>query len=118
MATSITHRATGIAMAAGTVLIVSTLATTRLEDVAAAAPDGVRWMQMYLQRDRGASADLVARAVAAGYRALVLTVDLPVAGMRRRDERNGFTLPPGLSLANLGITHPDMLALGQRLVIP
>jgi 4-hydroxymandelate oxidase len=101
--------------AAGTVLIVSTLATTRLEDVATAAPDGARWMQMYLQRDRGASAELVARAVAADYRALVLTVDLPVAGLRRRDERNGFTLPPGLSLANLGITHPDMPLGGSAL---
>jgi 4-hydroxymandelate oxidase len=72
-------------------------------------------MQVYLQRDPGATADLVARAVAADYRALVLTVDLPVAARRRRDERNGFTLPPGMILANLGIAHPAMPAGGSAL---
>jgi 4-hydroxymandelate oxidase len=101
--------------AAGSLLVVSTLATVRLEEVAAAAPQAPRWMQIYLQRDRGATAELVARAVAAGYRALVLTVDLPVAAHRRRDERNGFTLPPGMLLANLGIGHPAMPAGGSAL---
>jgi 4-hydroxymandelate oxidase len=95
------------AAAAGSVLIVSTLATVTLEDVAAAAPGAPRWMQIYLQRDQGASAELVARAVAAGYGALVLTVDLPVAGNRRRDERNAFALPSGLTMANLGASHPE-----------
>jgi 4-hydroxymandelate oxidase len=95
--------------AAGSLLIVSTLATVTLEDVAAAAPDAPRWMQIYLQRDQGASAELVARAVAAGYRALVLTADLPVAGRRRRDERNSFTLPPGMAMANLGTAHPEVV---------
>jgi 4-hydroxymandelate oxidase len=103
------------AAAAGTVLVVSTLATVRLEEVADAAPQAPRWMQIYLQRDRAATADLVARAVAAGYRALVLTVDLPVAANRRRDERNGFTLPPGMLLANLGIAHPAMPDGGSAL---
>jgi len=103
------------AAAAGTLLVVSTLATVRLEEVAAAAPEAPRWMQIYLQRDRDASAELVARAVAAGYRALVLTVDLPVAGNRRRDERNGFTLPEGMLVANLGLTHPQMPTGGSAL---
>lgn len=103
------------AAAAGTVLIVSTLATVRLEDVAAAAPAAPRWMQVYLQRDRSASAELIARAVAAGYRALVLTVDLPVAGHRRRDERNHFSLPDGMLLANLGIAHPEQPDGGSAL---
>ncbi|MGQ0466211.1 MAG: alpha-hydroxy acid oxidase [Sporichthyaceae bacterium] len=101
--------------AAGTLLVVSTLATVRLEDVAAAAPESPRWMQIYLQRDRGATVELVERAVAAGYRALVLTVDLPVAGHRRRDERNGFTLPPGMTVANLGLSHPEMPDGGSAL---
>jgi 4-hydroxymandelate oxidase len=101
--------------AAGSLLIVSTLATMRLEDVAAAAPQAPRWMQIYLQRDKGASAELVARAVAAGYHALVLTVDLPVAGHRRRDERNSFALPPGMTLANLGISHPEVPGGGSAL---
>jgi 4-hydroxymandelate oxidase len=101
--------------AADTVLVVSTLATVRLEEVAAAAPQATRWMQIYLRRDRAASADLVARAVAADYRALVLTVDLPVPANRRRDERNGFTLPPDMLLANLGIAHPAMPDGGSAL---
>jgi 4-hydroxymandelate oxidase len=103
------------AAAAGTVLVLSTLATVRLEDVAAAAPSAPRWMQIYLQRDRAATLELVARAVASGYRALVLTADLPVVGLRRRDERNNFTLPPGMTLANLGVSHPLMPGGGSAL---
>jgi 4-hydroxymandelate oxidase len=94
--------------AAGSLLVVSTLATVSLEDVAAAAPAAPRWMQIYLQKDKAINAELVARAAAAGYRALVLTVDLPVAGYRRRDERNGFTLPPGMTMANFGTRHPEL----------
>ncbi len=91
----------------GTVLIASTLATTRLEDIAAAST-GPRWMQIYVQRDRHSTAALVKRAVAAGYTALVFTVDLPIAGARRRDERNSFTLPPGLSIANFESSMPHV----------
>lgn len=89
------------AASAGTVMIVSTFATVAMEDVAAASPGATRWFQLYVHRDRGLTADLVARAVAADYRALVLTVDLPVVGRRRRDERNRFGLPEGLEMANL-----------------
>ncbi|MGQ0844159.1 MAG: alpha-hydroxy acid oxidase [Sporichthyaceae bacterium] len=110
------ERATARGTAAGgSLMVVSTLATVRLEEVAAATPGYPQWMQIYLQRDRAASTALVARAVAAGYRALVLTVDLPVAGNRRRDERNGFTLPPGMTLANLGLEHPQMPGGGSAL---
>lgn len=87
---------------AGTVMVVSTLATTSLEDVAAAAPGAPRWFQLYVHRDRGFTKELVERAAAAGYRALMLTVDLPVLGHRRRDERNNFALPPHLQMANVG----------------
>jgi L-lactate dehydrogenase (cytochrome) len=75
----------------------STMGTTSLEALAAAAPGARRWFQLYLWRDREASAALVERARAAGYEALVLTVDTPVAGPRLRDVRNGFTIPPALS---------------------
>jgi 4-hydroxymandelate oxidase len=92
---------------AGTLMIVSTLATVALEDVAAAAPQAPRWFQLYVRRDRGHTKDLVARAVAAGYRALVLTADLPVLGFRRRDERNRFTLPQGMELANFRVPVPE-----------
>jgi 4-hydroxymandelate oxidase len=91
---------------AGTVMVVSTLATMSLEDVAAAAPDAPRWFQLYVRKDRGWTAELVGRAVEAGYRALVLTVDLPVVGFRPRDERNAFTLPEGMHMANLGADVP------------
>jgi len=76
----------------------STLGTTSPEDVAAAAPDTDKWFQLYLWNDRDAGIDLVRRARAAGFTALVLTVDTPVAGARLRDVRNGFTIPPTLSV--------------------
>jgi len=95
------------AAAAGTVMLVSTLATVSLEDVAAAAPQAPRWFQLYVHRDRGWTEELVRRAAAAGYRALVLTVDLPVLGYRPRDERNAFSLPDGLQMANVGRTTAD-----------
>jgi L-lactate dehydrogenase (cytochrome) len=90
-----------VARAAGRLGIpyaLSTLGTTSPEDVATAAPDTARWFQLYLWHDRAAGADLVRRAQAAGFSALVLTVDTPVGGARLRDVRNGFTIPPTLSL--------------------
>jgi L-lactate dehydrogenase (cytochrome) len=86
----------------------STMGTTSIEDLAAAAPNGRRWFQLYLWRDREASRDFVARAEAAGYEALMLTVDTPVPGLRLRDVRNGLTIPPSLSLKTFaeGALHP------------
>ena len=95
------------AAAAGTIMCLSTLATARPADVAAAAPDAPRWFQLYVFRDRGIARDLVAQAVAARYRALVLTVDLPVVGRRERDFRTGFVVPPEIevpSVAAAGVT--------------
>ena len=88
------------AAAAGALMVVSTLATTTLEQVAAAA-HGPKWFQLYIHRDRGFTRSLVERAQAAGYSALVLTVDTPLLGRRLADERNRFALPPGLIMANL-----------------
>lgn len=88
------------AAAAGALLVVSTLATTTLEQVAAAS-SGPKWFQLYIHRDREFTRSLVERAQAAGYAALVLTVDTPLLGRRLADERNGFALPPGLTMANL-----------------
>lgn len=79
----------------------STLGTTSPEDLAAAAPDTNKWFQLYLWNDRDAGIDLVRRAHAAGFTALVLTVDTPVAGARLRDIHNGFTIPPTLSVRTL-----------------
>ena len=97
----------------GTVMIVSTLATTSLEDVAAAAPDAPRWFQLYVFSDRGYAGELVDRAAAAGYRALVLTVDAPVLGHRPRDARNAFRLPDHLAMANLPADLPDQYAQAE-----
>ena len=86
----------------------STMGTTSIEDVAAAAPDARRWFQLYVWRDRSAGEDLMTRAKAAGYEALVLTVDVPVAGARLRDARNGFSIPPALTVRTVldAATHP------------
>jgi L-lactate dehydrogenase (cytochrome) len=86
----------------------STMGTTSPEGVAAAAPGAQKWFQLYLWRDRDASRELIERAHAAGFSALVLTVDVPVAGARLRDVRNGFSIPPALTLKTLaGIAvHP------------
>ncbi|HYU32237.1 MAG TPA: alpha-hydroxy acid oxidase [Thermoanaerobaculia bacterium] len=86
--------------AMGTVMALSTLSTTAVEEVVAAA-SGPVWFQLYVYRDRKTTEALVRRAEAAGCRALVLTVDAPVIGRRERDVRNRFHLPPGLSAANL-----------------
>jgi L-lactate dehydrogenase (cytochrome) len=86
---------------AGLPYTLSTMGTTSIEDVAAAAPSGRRWFQLYLWRDRAAGKDLVERALDAGYDTLVLTVDTPVAGARMRDVRNGLTLPPNIRLRTL-----------------
>lgn len=84
------------AAAAGIPYTLSTMGTTSLEAVAA-TPLEARWFQLYVWRDRGLTRDLVQRARAAGYRALFVTVDTAVPGMRERDARNGFTIPPALS---------------------
>jgi isopentenyl diphosphate isomerase/L-lactate dehydrogenase-like FMN-dependent dehydrogenase len=77
-------------------MCVSTLATTRPADVAAAAPDGRRWMQLYCFRDPGVTRALVEEAAGSGYEAIVLTVDAPYAGARERDVRVGFEIPADL----------------------
>ncbi|MCC6238592.1 MAG: alpha-hydroxy-acid oxidizing protein [Dehalococcoidia bacterium] len=91
----------------GVTMTLSTLATTALEEVAAAA-EVPGWFQLYVYRDRALTRDLVARAEASGFEALVLTVDAPLLGRRERDARNAFALPPGLVAANLpseGLRH-------------
>lgn len=86
----------------------STMGTTSIERLRAEAPETALWFQLYLWRDRDAGRDFVARAAAAGYGALVLTVDTPVAGPRLRDVRNGLTIPPTLTLKTFldGATRP------------
>ncbi|HEU5368321.1 MAG TPA: alpha-hydroxy acid oxidase [Ktedonobacterales bacterium] len=97
--------------AAETLMVVSTLATTSLEDVAAAA-GGPLWFQLYAVKDREITRALVERARAAGYQALCVTVDTPHSGRRERDVRNRFALPPGIELANF--SGPEMRMMPQQ----
>jgi 4-hydroxymandelate oxidase len=85
---------------AGTVMVVSTTTEAFLEDVAAASA-GPKWWQLYVFTDRGVTAEALRRAVAAGFRAIVLTVDFQDAGLRHRDTRSGFVMPIGLSSSEL-----------------
>jgi L-lactate dehydrogenase (cytochrome) len=97
-----------VAQRRGIPYALSTMGTTSIEDVAAAAPDARKWFQLYVWKDRAAGEDLMARAKAAGFEALQLTVDVPVAGARLRDTRNGFSIPPALSVKTVldAGTHP------------
>ena len=83
------------AAAAGALMAVPTLTSFRHAELAEAS-DGPRWLQLYVQRDRGRTLDQLAEARAAGYGAVVLTVDLPLVGRRERDLRLGFAVPPEL----------------------
>jgi L-lactate dehydrogenase (cytochrome) len=85
------------AQRAGVTFALSTMGTTSIEEIAREAPAAHKWFQLYVWRDRAAGKDLVERAHAAGYEALVLTVDTAVAGARMRDVRNGLTIPPALT---------------------
>ncbi len=85
---------------AGIAYSLSTLSSVSMEDLAAAAT-GARWFQLYMHPERAVSAVFIERAVDAGYSAILLTVDLPKTGRRERDIRNAFSLPEGVSYANL-----------------
>src|SRR6476646_5013384 len=85
----------------GTVMCQSTLSSVTPAELAAAAPGATQWFQLYWSSDRGFTQGLVEAAVEAGFAALMLTVDLPVAGRRERDVRASFALPDDLPLPNL-----------------
>lgn len=85
---------------AGTIYSLSSVSTLSIEEIAAAS-DGPKWFQIYVWKDRGILKDFIERCRESGYRALCLTVDVPVPGNRERDLRNGLTVPPRISLATL-----------------
>jgi isopentenyl diphosphate isomerase/L-lactate dehydrogenase-like FMN-dependent dehydrogenase len=89
------------AAAAGTVMCLSTLSTTRPAEVAAAAPEGRHWFQLYAFKDEGVTRALMEEAIAAGFEAILVTADAPPGGNRERDRRNRFTLPPELGTPSL-----------------
>jgi isopentenyl diphosphate isomerase/L-lactate dehydrogenase-like FMN-dependent dehydrogenase len=98
---------------AGTLMIASTLSTCSLEQIAGAAT-GDLWFQLYVYKDRSLTQELVARAEACGYLALVLTVDTPLLGRRYRDLRNGFVLPEGISMRNFAAASTDAARWGKH----
>jgi isopentenyl diphosphate isomerase/L-lactate dehydrogenase-like FMN-dependent dehydrogenase len=89
------------AAAEGALMCLSTIATADPQEVAEAAPDGRRWFQLYLFRDRGVTMALAEQAIECGYRAIALTVDAPRAGRRERDLRTGFTVPADVRVPSL-----------------
>jgi L-lactate dehydrogenase (cytochrome) len=93
---------------AGIPFALSTLGTASIEDVAAANPLGRNWFQLYMWKDRARSMALVERSAAAGFDTLLVTVDVPVAGARLRDTRNGMSIPPALTLRTVldAVPHP------------
>ena len=107
------------AQTAGTIYILSTLATSTPSDVAEAAPTGTRWFQLYCYRDPGITKALMDQAEAAGFGALVLTVDAPRLGRRERDLRTGFEIPADVTVPSFAAamggsvagTPADMFAL-------
>jgi 4-hydroxymandelate oxidase len=105
----------------GTVMVVPTPAERQLESVAAAS-DGPKWWQLYVFADRGFTEDMLHRVVAAGYEAVMFTVDLPVGGTRNRDERHGFHIPVELRPAggpyDPGITWEDLEWIRQHAPLP
>jgi 4-hydroxymandelate oxidase len=96
------------ASSAGTLMTLSTLSNTALEDVAAETA-GPKWFQLYVYRDKEATLELIRRAEQAGFEALVFTVDAPYLGVRERDVRNEFNLPDDLQVANLTQRQMDQL---------
>jgi L-lactate dehydrogenase (cytochrome) len=93
---------------AGIPFSLSTLGTCAIEDLVSAAPQGRKWFQLYMWRDRERSMALVQRAADAGFDTLLATVDVPVSGARLRDNRNGMTIPPTLTLRTIldAVPHP------------
>ncbi len=86
---------------AGALMCVSTIATARPSDVARAAPEGHRWFQLYVFRDRAITQALIDEAVEFGYEAIVLTIDAPRLGWRERDMRQGFVIPPEVTVPSV-----------------
>ena len=99
--------------AADTIFVASTVSNRSLEAIAEACT-GPRWFQLYVYRDKAITRDLVQRAAAAGYSALCLTVDTPLAGQRERDRRNRLRMPPHLGLDNFPAAHAERHKAGDE----
>jgi 4-hydroxymandelate oxidase len=94
------------AASAGVLMTLSSISSTAMEDVAAAAPNGAKWFQLYHYSDRAMSESLIRRAHAAGYTAIVLTADAPLLGRRERDLRHPFAIPDGIEAVHFRVQPP------------
>jgi 4-hydroxymandelate oxidase len=103
------------AAATGALMTLSSISTVRMEDVSESQPGAPRWFQLYCYSDRAVTEMLVKRAHAAGYTAIVVTVDVPLLGRRERDFRNVFALPEGVSFANFEFPKTDATSEGSAL---
>jgi 4-hydroxymandelate oxidase len=109
---------TAVAQAAGelgTIMCLSTLATSSLGEVAEAEPEGRRWFQLYWHPDRGVTSMLLDQARENGFSAVLLTLDVPVLGRRERDLRTGFALKPGIGIRTYGSMLGDLGPLTPEL---
>ncbi|CAG9767625.1 unnamed protein product [Ceutorhynchus assimilis] len=97
------------AQSMGTIYTLSTISTSSIEEVAEAGPDALKWFQLYIYKNREITKSLIRRAENAGFKALVLTVDTPMFGLRLADMRNKFSLPSHLTLANFQGQYSDTL---------
>lgn len=108
-----------VAARSGLPYTLSTVGTSTVEDVAAAAPGGEHWFQLYLTRDERLNKELLDRALAAGFTTVVLTVDTPVAARHLKDIRNGLTIPPSLTVRTLlGMARTPAWALNKLTTDP
>ncbi|MEX1262692.1 MAG: alpha-hydroxy acid oxidase [Actinomycetota bacterium] len=111
------HATARAAAAAGTVMVVSSTTEAYLEQVATAS-EGAKWWQLYVAEDRGFTAAMLERVVAAGYRAICWTVDFPVNGLRHRDTRSGFVMPLGIGesdyIYDSNLSWDDLAWIGER----
>jgi len=94
------------AASAGVLMTLSSISSTVMEDVAATAPNGAKWFQLYHYSDRAMSESLIQRAHAAGYTAIVLTADAPLLGRRERDLRHPFAIPDGIEAVHFTVQPP------------
>jgi len=97
-----------------TCMVLSTWASTSIEEVAQANGSGLRWFQLYVFKDESMTMDLIKRAEQAGYKAIVITVDRPYGGKRMASHRNKFILPSHLKIANPNITAAQTTAESQQ----
>ncbi len=102
------------AASVGTLMCLSSLSTTNLSQLSRQVPEGLRWFQLYIYKDRSVTLSLIRAAENAGFKAIALTVDTPFFGTREADVRNGFAMPSHLALANFALPSHSTSIITER----